>query len=178
MNTSFKSLIAAACIMLAGSGVAFAEHKIHDPASDNCGKGHHSKHHPANLHRFGHPQFLQGIALSAEQEDKLFALHHAQMPKVREQMKQRHALHQQLNKLSQAPQFDELTAKSLAEQLALLEKEHAIHRAKTAHQVLSLLTPDQREQALKNIEKFNNHRSEHHPIKFHGQLTPHRDIKS
>ena len=182
MKSKFNTLLAAAFITIAATGIAVAEHGTNGDKADNCTKGHHSRHHQAGPHAFGQPHFLRGIALTSEQEDKIFALHHAEVPKVREQMKQRHALHQELNQVSQAAQFDEAKAKAITDKLANLEKEGALNRARTENKVLAVLTPEQREQALKNKAQFGKHRGErrgeHQPAKFRGQPQTRPDVRS
>ena len=182
MKSKLNTLLAAGLITIAATGIAVAEHGANGEKSGHCTKGHHGKHHQAGPHAFGQPHFLRGIALTSEQEDKIFALNHAEVPKVREQMKQRHALHEELRELSQAPQFDESKAKSIADKLANLEKEGVLNRARTENKVLAVLTPEQREQALKNKAQFGKHRGERHgehqPTGFRGHPQPRPDVRS
>ena len=182
MRTTFKTLLATACITLAATGIAVAEQGAHGEKSGYCAKGGHDKRHHAGGPEFGQPRFLHGIALTFEQEDKIFALNYAEVPKVREQIKQRHALHQELRQVSQAPQFDESKAKVITDKLANLEKEGALNRARTENKVLAVLTPEQREQALKNKEQFGKHRGErrgeHQPTGFGGRPQPRQDVRS
>lgn len=182
MKSKLNTLLAAAFITIAATGIAVAEHGDNGDKANHCTKGHHGTRHHAGGPEFGQPHYLRGIALSSEQEDKIFALHHAEVPKVREQMKQRHALHQELRLVSQAAQFDESKAKAIADKLANLEKDGALNRARTENKVLSLLTPEQREQALKNKAQFGKHRSErrgdHHPTEFRGHPQPRPDVRS
>ena len=182
MKSKFNTLLAAAFITIAATGIAVAEHGTNGDKADHCTKGHHSRQHQAGPHAFGQPHFLRGIALTSEQEDKIFALHHAEVPKVREQIKQRHALHEELRQVSQAVQFDEAKAKAITDKLANLEKEGALNRARTENKVLAVLTPEQREQALKNKMQFGKHRGErrgdHQPAEFRGQPQPRHDVRS
>lgn len=178
MRTTFKTLLATACITLAATGIAVAEQGSHGEKSGYCTKGHHGKHHHAGGPEFGQPRYLHGIALSSEQEDKIFALNYAEAPKVRDLMKQRQALHLELRQVSQAAQFDESKAKAIADKLATLEKDSALNRARTESKVLAVLTPEQREQALKNKEQFSKHRGEHRPAGFRGHPKLRPDVKS
>lgn len=174
MKTTFKTLLAAACITMAATGIAVAEQGANGDKAGYCSKGHHKNRHHAGTHGFGQPQFLHGIKLTTEQEDKIFALHHAEIPKVREQMKQRQALHQEMKQVSQAAQFDESKAKAIADKLANLEKEGALNRARAENKMLAILTLEQREQALKNKEQLGADRGEQHPTRFrdHPQQRP------
>ncbi|WP_052184965.1 Spy/CpxP family protein refolding chaperone [Methylotenera sp. N17] len=178
MKTTLKTLLAAACITMAATGVAIADQDGNGERSGHCTKGgHHNRHH-AGAHGFGQPHFLHGITLTSEQEDKIFALNHAEVPKVRDQIKQRQQLHQELRQVSQAPQFDEAKAKAIADKLATLEKDGALNRARTENKVLAVLTPEQREQALKNKEQFKKHREDRQPAGFRGHPQQHPDVRS
>lgn len=182
MKSKLNTLLAAAFITIAATGIAVAEHGDNADKSNHCTKGHHGKRHHVGGTEFGQPHYLRGIALTSEQEDKIFALHHAEVPKVREQMKQRHALHDELRQVSQAVQFDEAKAKAITDKLANLEKEGALNRARTENKVLAVLTPEQREQALKNKMQFGKHRGErrgdHQPAEFRGQPQTRPDVRS
>lgn len=178
MKTTFKTFLAAAFITMAATGMAVAEQGDKGEQSGHCAKGgHHNRHH-AGAHGFGQPHFLHGITLTSEQEDKIFALNHAEAPKAREQMKQRHALHQELREVSQAAQFDEAKAKTIADKLANLEKEGALNRARAESKVLAVLTPEQREQAIKNKAQFGKQRGEHRPAGFRGHSQQRPDVRS
>jgi Spy/CpxP family protein refolding chaperone len=111
--------------------------------------------------------FLHGIALTAEQEDQVFKLTHAEIPKMRDHMKQEQQLKQELSALTQASSFDENKAKQIADKLANLTRERAFSRAKLDSQVFALLTPAQREQATKNKEKMTKDRDGIQPTRFH-----------
>ncbi len=177
MKTTLNSLLAAACLTLAATGVAVANQDSHNGKPDYCMKGQHKAH--MGIHSFGKPPFLQGIALSQEQEDKVFALTHAEIPKMREQMKLRHQLHQALKQLSEAAQFDEAKAKQTAEKLATVEKENALSRTRLDSQVLALLTPEQREQVNKNKARYEKQHDGASPANFHRKHRHyHHEIKS
>ncbi|MDP3608354.1 MAG: Spy/CpxP family protein refolding chaperone [Methylophilus sp.] len=178
MNTTFKTLLAAACITIAATSLAVAEHSETGDKPHYCVKGHHQNLPHAGVHGFGQPHFLHGIALTAEQEDKLFALHHAEVPKIRAQMKQRQQLNQALRELSQATPFDEAKANTIADKLATLERESAFNRARTESKVLAVLTLEQREQAIKNKAQFGKHDEMHQPTGFRGRSHQRPDIRS
>lgn len=178
MKSTFKTLLAAACITMAATGIAVAEQGGNGEKSGHCAKGgHHNRHH-AGVHGFGQPHYLHGITLTSEQEDKIFALNHAEVPKVREQLKQRQQLHQELRQVSQAAQFDEAKAKTITDKLATLEKDSALNRARTENKVLTVLTPEQREQALKNKAQFGKDREERQPAGFRGHPQQRPDVRS
>jgi Spy/CpxP family protein refolding chaperone len=178
MKTTFKTLLAVACISMAATSIALAESSEKGDQANYCAKGHHKARFHAGAQEFRHPHFLHGITLTTEQEDKVFALHHAEVPKVREHMKQRQQLNQALRQVSQATPFDETKANAIASKLATLEKESALSRARTESQVLAVLTPEQREQALKNKTLFDKPLDDHRPAGFHRRQHQRPDVRS
>lgn len=92
MNTSLKTLFAATCMTLATTGLAIAHQDEDGMPGKHCAKGHHTDQRHMGMHTPGKPRYLRGITLSAEQEDKIFALNHAEIPKIRELMKLRHCI--------------------------------------------------------------------------------------
>ena len=178
MKTTLKSILAVTCLTLAATGVAVAHQDAHDGQPNHCVKGQHKGHH-MGMHSAGKPPFLQGIALTSEQEDKVFALTYADLPKTREQMKQRHQLHQELRQLSEAVPFDESKAKQIAEKLANLERDATLSRAKIDSKLFSILTTEQREQVIKNKARFEKSRDEATPASLHNERRQqHPDVRS
>jgi periplasmic protein CpxP/Spy len=92
------------------------------------------------------PPFLHGVTLTEEQRDKLFELMHAQAPSLHAREKELRRSHEALLKLSLRSEFDDVTAKSLADAGARAMAEIALARARLDHQVYSLLTAEQRKQ--------------------------------
>lgn len=181
MNNKLMTLLTTACLTLAVSGVAQAEPKHEGGDKPNhCMKGGHHGKHGMGMGKGAHgkPPFLHGIQLTSEQDDKLFALTHAEAPKMRDHMKQRHQLKQELMALSQAATFDEGKAKQLADKLANLEREGALNHARFDSKVFGLLTPEQREQALKNKAEHEKARDGHMPAGFHGKHPQKHDVRS
>jgi Spy/CpxP family protein refolding chaperone len=90
--------------------------------------------------------FLRGIALSEAQEDRLFAILHAQAPQLREQDKIEDRAHAALRAMAESGKFDEAQAarhtKALGQSIAARE----LLRVRSAAQVMALLTPEQRAQ--------------------------------
>jgi protein CpxP len=163
-------------VSLAMANIALA-HDGHQ-AGAHCERGQHSKQHHGLRHHGHHasndgvPHYLHGLDLTQTQKDQLFALIHEQAPILREQQKQRHALHQALRETSQAQAFDDAKAQEIASGLANLEREQVLMRARTQAKVFALLTPEQRTkaQAFKDARakgertafKFRNGRQQHH----------------
>ncbi len=141
-------------------------------ADDKGGEGKHCERH--GMHhkgeKFGHmgiPPHLADLNLSQDQQDKVFAIFYPQIPKIREIHKQEKQLKDELRAVSQSDRFDEAKAKQIAEKLAVLEKEHALNRAKTEQQVYSVLTPEQR----KILQERKDNADKHgfmHPAKWRG----------
>jgi periplasmic protein CpxP/Spy len=177
MNNKLITLLTTACLTMAINGVANANPDQAQDKQHHCAKGSHSGHHGGMHH--GKPPLLHGIQLTSEQDDKVFALTHAEVPKMREHMKQRHELKQALITLSQASIFDEAKAKQLADKLANLERDGAFNHAKFDSKVFAILTPEQREQAIKNKARHDERRDGHLPTGFHHKGHHHeRGIKS
>lgn len=84
------------------------------------------------------------IALSGDQEDKLFELRHGQEPAMRKQMKELHDAHAQLRMVALADNYDEARARQAATRVSQASTELALMRARLQHAAFALLTPDQR----------------------------------
>jgi periplasmic protein CpxP/Spy len=103
------------------------------------GKGQHSK--------MGVPPYLMGLDLTEAQQDKVFAIMHAEAPSKYEGQKQHRKLIEELRTLSQADSFDQAKANLISDQLAKLEKDKALNMATSEAKVFALLTPEQRKKA-------------------------------
>jgi Spy/CpxP family protein refolding chaperone len=113
-----------------------------DPVSAPPPGGHGPR---GSMGRPGLPQ-LAGIDLTEAQEDRVFAILHAQAPQLREQDKIEDKAHAALRAMSEAGDFSEAKAavhtKALGQAIAARE----LLRVRTAGQVMALLTPEQRAQ--------------------------------
>lgn len=90
--------------------------------------------------------FLHGIELTDAQQDKVFAILHAEMPYLREQHKAAMKAHEALRALSGSAQFDDAKAAALAQAGAQAMANIELQRARTEQKLLALLTPEQRKQ--------------------------------
>jgi Spy/CpxP family protein refolding chaperone len=101
---------------------------------------------------FGAPPFLHGLDLSEAQQDKVFAILHAQAPYLREQdkaaMKARKALHD----MAHATQYDDAKAASLAQAGAQALANIELQQVRTEQKLLAVLTPEQRKQLAERLE--------------------------
>lgn len=97
----------------------------------------------ASLHL---PPFLHGIVLTEAQQDRVFAILHEQMPRLRDQEKALHKAHELLRGLSIAPVFDEAAAREASKAEARASAELHLLMARTDSRLLALLTAQQRQQ--------------------------------
>ena len=109
------------------------------------------------------PPFLAGLHLTDEQQDKVFAIVYAAEPVMHEQTKALRKAHEALRDLNEADQFDEGKAKNLAEAAAKAESQLAVLRMRTEHQILALLTPDQKKQLDEHRQKAHERDGGHPP---------------
>lgn len=155
MKLSLKPLLAATILSLTVAGAATAQANQHHDKRHHCmQKNGHGHYHKTSMHSH-QLRFLRGIDLSEAQKDKLFELKYAEVPKMRAQMKARHQLKKELMQLSD--NYSENKAKSIADQLATIERDSILARVNHRQQVLSILTPEQRKQIAENKAKFKKH---------------------
>lgn len=91
------------------------------------------------------PPYLHGIKLTEVQEDKIFAIVHAQAPQMREQAKALKKVREQMKELALADQYDEARAKALADAAAQAMSQMSLLRLRGDRQILAVLTPEQRQ---------------------------------
>ena len=97
--------------------------------------------------RMGGPglPFLHGIALSEAQEDRLFAIMHAQAPQLREQEKAERKALEALDAMRESGRVDDAKAAAQAKALGQAIAAQELLRVRTAAQVMALLTQQQKE---------------------------------
>jgi protein CpxP len=100
----------------------------------------------APRHGMGGPglPFLRGLDLSEAQEDRLFAILHAQAPQLREQDKIEDKAHEALRAMLDAGDYNEARAAAHTKALGQAIAARELLRVRTAGQVMALLTPEQR----------------------------------
>jgi Spy/CpxP family protein refolding chaperone len=96
------------------------------------------------------PHVAPGVDLTDAQEDKVFAILHAQEPKRREYSRTLHASQEALRALGGAEQFDDAKAASLAQAAGKALAALALLDTRTDAQVRAVLTLEQRKQSLEN----------------------------
>jgi periplasmic protein CpxP/Spy len=94
--------------------------------------------------------------LTEDQEDKVFAIVHAAAPALREQEKALRKAREALRDLNQSSQYDESRVKGLADTAAKADSQLIVLRARTEHEILALLTPEQ-------LKQLREQRHEHGP---------------
>lgn len=94
------------------------------------------------------PPYLRGLNLSEAQRDKVFAILHTQAPAMRDKAKAVQRAEADLHELAMSPDYSEAKARALADASARAMAEMMLARLATDRQVLAVLTPEQRQQAL------------------------------
>ena len=112
----------------------------------------------------GPPGFMRKLNLTEAQQDKIFAIQHAQAPQARDLSKAERKAHRELHDLVTSASFDEAKAKALTDALGKAVAQSALLHARTHHQIMEVLTPEQR-QALEKDGPFGaggDHGPRHH----------------
>jgi Spy/CpxP family protein refolding chaperone len=92
----------------------------------------------------GRPPFFRGVDLNEAQQDKVFAILHAETPYLREQSKAAIKAREALRELASADKYDDAKAAALAKEAATAEANIALQRVRTQQKLLAVLTPEQR----------------------------------
>lgn len=95
---------------------------------------------------YGVPPFMHGLGLNEAQQDKVFAILHAQEPYVREQGKAFHKAQDALHGMARADTYDDAKAVSLAQAAAQAMSNLELQRVRTEQKLLAVLTAEQRKQ--------------------------------
>ncbi len=90
------------------------------------------------------PPFLHGLDLSIAQQDKVFAILHAQAATLYEQGKAAARAHDALRSLARAEQYDDAQALALTRDVANAQANLLLQRVRTEQKLLAILTPEQR----------------------------------
>jgi Spy/CpxP family protein refolding chaperone len=94
----------------------------------------------------GRAPLLRGVELTEAQEDKVFAILHAETPYLREQGKAAAKAHEALRAMAGAGKYDDAKAASLAKAAGAAMANIALQRVRTEQKLLAVLTPEQRKQ--------------------------------
>jgi len=90
------------------------------------------------------PPFLHGLDLSIAQQDKVFAILHAQAPTLYEQDKAAARAYDALRSLARAEHYDDAQALALTRDVANAKAHQLLQRVRTEQKLLAILTPEQR----------------------------------
>nr|WP_315396491.1 Spy/CpxP family protein refolding chaperone [uncultured Duganella sp.] len=92
----------------------------------------------------GWPPSLRGVELTDAQQDKVFAILHAQQPYLREQGRAAAKAQEALREMGDADKYDDAKAAALAQSAATAMANIALQRVRTEQKLLAVLTPEQR----------------------------------
>ena len=94
------------------------------------------------------PQALlfRGVELTEAQEDKIFAILHAEKPYLREQARAAGKAHEALRAMAEADKYDDAKAAALAQAAATASANIELQHVRTRQKLLAVLTPEQRKQ--------------------------------
>jgi len=149
MNLTRITAAALVALSLAGHALAAPAPPPDAPdAAERDGPGFGPGHRPGGP---GFP-FLRGIDLSEAQEDRLFAILHAQAPQLREQEKAEHKALAALDAMRESGRVDDAGAAAQARALGQAIAAQELLHVRTAAQVMALLTPQQKEAAERRRE--------------------------
>ena len=155
LTSNIRRFLAISSIALALPMAAIADPGFGGPIDHGAGMMHrHGLHHAEP----GLMPMLRHLDLSEAQQDKVFAIMHAQAPQMREHGKALHKARTELRDLALSDKFDDARARALADTAARAQSEMALLRARTVQQIFALLTPEQRKQALELKARFDERR--------------------
>lgn len=180
-----RTLVLAFAMALPLLAVAGANENINDNRNDgvggnNLGDGrppmmqggpqHRSAANAPYMHRrlppFGGPgmggmgggraPILRGVELTDAQEDKVFAILHAEKPYLRDQAKTAAKAHEALRAMADAEKFDDAKAASLAQAAGTAMANIALQHVRTEQKLLAMLTSEQRKQRAEGRGRDRN----------------------
>lgn len=94
----------------------------------------------------GRPPILRRFDLTDAQEDKVFAIMHAEKPYLRDQAKAAAKAHESLRAMAVAEKYDDAKAASLAQAAGTAMANIALQHVRTEQKLLAVLTSEQRKQ--------------------------------
>ncbi|MPQ57424.1 Spy/CpxP family protein refolding chaperone [Duganella sp. FT27W] len=89
---------------------------------------------------------FRGVELTEAQEDRIFAILHAEKPYLREQAKAAGKAHEALRALAETDKYDDAKAAALAQAAATASANIELQHVRTRQKLLAVLTPEQRKQ--------------------------------
>jgi len=131
----------------------------------DCGDGYGDGPGPRGDAMMG--PMMRDLDLSDEQRDQIRTLMQGQRAQRQQNWEQRSEYRQQMHQLLMADQFDEAAAKKLIESQSAQHEQQMLERLKLHHQVLSVLTPEQKAEYQQKMENWEP--GYHHHGKGHGK---------
>lgn len=104
--------------------------------------------------RDGMPRMMKGLNLTAEQEARITELRKQDADLMAEKFKAMRDSRTQLHEMQKKGEYDEAKVKALTEQAALAMAEMGQLRARQHHQMMDILTPEQRQAFEAQREKM------------------------
>ena len=101
---------------------------------------------------------FHGIELTEAQEDKVFAILHAEEPYLRDQSKAAAKAHEALHALATTDKYDDAKAASLAQAAATAMANISLQHVRTEQKLLAVLTPEQRKKQTEQMADDKQHR--------------------
>lgn len=148
------AIAAAAGVTLAVPFLVSAQGAPHgDGPGMRAGKFHHV-HARHDAHGVAGGAFLRGLDLTEAQRDKVFAVMHANAPKLREQGKILRASRAELTRLALSTDYDEGKARALTERSAQAMTAIAQLRAQGMNEIFRALTPEQQAKVRERQERW------------------------
>lgn len=151
MKTLHKPLLASliaigATCLVAGASLANSKDAHEPPRFPGCER-HMGMNGPV-------PPFLKEVALNEAQQDTIFSILHNQEPLMRKKVQALQKAEDALRELALSDNYDEASAKKLADSAADMMAEINLLRTRTDHQLFFVLTDEQRKQAEARKKEF------------------------
>jgi len=99
------------------------------------------------------PPMVRHLQLSEAQQDRIFAIMHAQAPQAHELGKAIRKAHRGLHEMVMGASFDDAKAKALTDALGKAVGDSALLHARTHRQIMDVLSPEQRQE----LERHGEH---------------------
>jgi Spy/CpxP family protein refolding chaperone len=112
---------------------------------------------PGNMLEGPLPPYLHGLTLTDDQQDRIFDLLHGQAPTARQLLRSLQKSRSQLRELGLSDKYDETAVRALADAQSKAEGDLAMLHARTDHEILVLLTPEQRKQMAMDARDSGAH---------------------
>ena len=101
----------------------------------------------------GRPPFMHGVELTEAQQDKVFAILHAEQPYLRDQGKAAAKAQEALHAMARADKYDDAKAAALSKEAATAMANIALQHVRTEQKLLAVLTAEQRKQQAEKRPK-------------------------